>query len=105
MAFDGDRVLRITLQPLGLLRQGLLRISADQRRIEIEQNTVADIHGEILRRAGRCSATSQAKITGIVRKVLLGRTTGNGKRHEKGNSDRATCNRLETAHGPELLKI
>src|SRR5690606_38481706 len=105
MAFDRDRVLRVTLQPLGLLGKRLLRIGADQRRIEIEEDAVADIDREVLsgtRRRGTCTET---QITGIVREVLLGCATGNGERHEKGDSDRATCNRLDTAHGPELLKI
>src|SRR5690606_33153119 len=104
MTFNRHRILRIALQPLSLLGQRLLCISTDQRRIQIKQDAVTNIYGKVLRRAGRSSA-SKAKITGVIGKIFLRRTTSKGERHENGNSDRAACDGLETAHGPELLKI
>jgi hypothetical protein len=58
MAFDGDLIVRILVQPLRLAIERLLRIGADSRRIRVEEDPVADIDGEVLltcpgRRSGR----------------------------------------------------
>ncbi len=55
MAFNRDRVLRILLQPLRLLGQGLLRFGRQIRAIRREVDDVADGGGKVLGAAG-CAA-------------------------------------------------
>src|SRR5690606_8839976 len=65
MTLDGDRVLGVTVQPLGLTGKRLLRVGADQRRVGIEEDAVTNIDREVLRRSGCCGTspcTAEAKV-------------------------------------------
>ncbi len=95
MAFDGDRIAGVLVQPLRLARQHLLRIGADHRRIEIEENPVAHADGELLLRSGRTSGTAKADISSIVGNLLVS-ATGQGKGRHQGDANRVfgdSCNR------------
>jgi hypothetical protein len=48
----GDRIVTVFVQPLCLLGKRRLCVGADCRGIGVEEDAVADIDGEVLRRAG-----------------------------------------------------
>src|SRR5271169_899608 len=52
MAFDRYRVLRILIEPNGLLAQDILPFAGQGRAVDLEMNDIADIRGKILSRAG-----------------------------------------------------
>src|SRR6185312_6376608 len=52
MAFDGDRVLRILVEPAGLVAQDARRLAGQVRAVLLEMHDVADIDGEISFRPG-----------------------------------------------------
>ena len=52
VAFDGHRVLRILVEPNGLLAQDILPFAGQGRAVDLEMNDIADIRGKILSRAG-----------------------------------------------------
>src|SRR5471030_412943 len=53
MAFDGDLVVRVLLQPSSLLVQGRPAVGSDRRHVGVEVNAVTDILPEVGNRAGR----------------------------------------------------
>jgi hypothetical protein len=72
MAFDGEGVLIVDLQPLRLLLQRGDRLRREFGRIGLEEHPIADIDHEILLAAGRRAAAGLR----IVRSV---RASGRGK--------------------------
>ena len=62
MTFDRDRIVRVALQPLSLLVERCLRVGTDRSGVRIEEDAVADIDREVLRRARR--RCIQAKFAG-----------------------------------------
>src|SRR6185312_5081535 len=53
LAFDGDRIVGVLLQPLGLLGERAATVLADVRHVGVEENAVADVLLEVTDRAGR----------------------------------------------------
>lgn len=47
MAFDGDLVIRVTAEPLGLTVERLRGIGADRRGVGVKEDAVADIDREV----------------------------------------------------------
>jgi hypothetical protein len=88
MAFDGEGVLVVDLQPLRLLLQRRDRLRRKLRRIGFEENAVADIDHEILLTAGRRAAAG-LRIIGPVR------ASGRGKRQRQNAGE--LC-RADDAH-------
>src|SRR5260370_5677901 len=52
MALDGDRIIGVFLQPLGLTVQGLPAVLADVGHVGVEEHPIADVLAEIGDRAG-----------------------------------------------------
>jgi hypothetical protein len=64
MAFHGDGIAGVLVQPCRLLVEGRRRLGREIRRIRLEEHTVADVDHEILRRTGRTSPASAERATG-----------------------------------------
>jgi len=103
VAFDGDAVIAVLVQPLCLAGKRLLGVGADDGRIRIEEDAVADIDGEVLagprrRRDARTGTAIEAEIGGAVRGLLAGAAC----KREAGNEcddQGATGDGCDTAHG------
>src|SRR5262249_53193826 len=72
VAFDGDPVLRILVEPARLVAQDALRLAGQRRAVHLEMNQIADIDGEISLRSGCCRPCAEAELFGR----LLARTRG-----------------------------
>ena len=96
MAFDGEGVLVVDLQPLRLLLQRRDRLRRKLRRIGFEEDAVADIDHEILLTAGRRTAAG-LRIVGSVR------ASGRGKRQRQNG--REPCARFGNGHNFEHVPV
>ncbi len=54
MAFDGEGIVVVAVEPLRLLVERRARLIGQIRGIGVEEDAIADIDGEILLAAGRC---------------------------------------------------
>lgn len=49
MELDSDRIMRIKMKKMGMIGKSMMRIGEDKRRIEIEEDEVEEIKGEVMR--------------------------------------------------------
>ena len=69
MAFDGDLVIRVLLQPLGLAVQGLPAILANGRGIGVVENPIADVLAKI---ADRCLRPGMVTVDSAMTTYMVG---------------------------------
>ena len=102
------RIARLTTNPVMIALVAMLAITgcaskktpnsaadlglngADRGRVRVEEDAVADVDGEVLRRAGRCGTRAiEAEIGSVVRGLLRG-ATGDGKHRDQGDHCRVS---------------
>lgn len=105
MELDSDRIMRIKMKKMGMIGKSMMRIGEDKRRIEIEEDEVEEIKGEVMRGERSWREWKEKKIKGIIRKVIIWRKEGKGERNEKRNRDRDKWNRMDKENGKEIIKI
>jgi len=99
MAFDGNLIVGILVEPLRLAVKRGCRIGTDHRGIGVEEDPVSDIDGEVLLGSRRRIA-GKTKVSGVVGQVVLLRgAAGQHERREKREHCRVAGKSLHAAHG------
>ena len=98
MAFDGEGVARVALQPAGLLVEGRGRGRGQVGRIGLEEDAVANIDDEVLRAARRRGAAgAEARTVGVL--VLGSGAEGEGGGDGGGKADGSAAGNECGQHG------
>jgi hypothetical protein len=61
VAFDGHRLLRVSIEPPGLVCQDALRLTRQRRAILLEVDQIPDIYGKFLGRTRGCHGAGAAE--------------------------------------------